>query len=343
MISATSPFNMSKLHKLKRRINSILSRFREVLNNKNIKENTQTYIDNIDLQTNQLLNNLPSDTTFANTFAKEVFQPYDTNPYMMRLGYHIVIKYLPVSTSVDMINQFIYNTCAIARDEKTTKHKILVEADNIKKSDDKKDTTKNINDDLSLNRTILDYTIYIINCMKKAVRLDQPSDEDAACYIFNMFVNQINTLKKFTNRVPDDAIPKILNSCKYAVKLVNIKETDSTATKKIPSSDINVHHVKKQIKDLHKGIRKGIPPPKNLAKLIKIIRATLSALSTCLQNDKIKENVNIFIHHLSSDVELDKCIQALKNQTNICSKNLQMNNNNTKILADIFSIISGLN
>lgn len=334
MITTTSPFNIKKLQKFKRRILSILQRFEEVLNNKQIKENTRPYIDNINFLIHDIQQSLPSDTKFANTFAEKVYQPYDNNTFMMRLGYHIVIKYLPLSTSIDMINQFIYNTCSIAKDEKTTKHKVLVEANVINKTDNKSTYTDT---KLSDDKSFLEYIEDIINYMKKTVRLNQPSDEDAACYIYNMFIKQMNYLKKITNKVPDDALPKIIHSCKYAADLVNVP----TKTNKNISTTFNVKVVKRKMKDLHKGVRKGIPTPKHLARLITIIRSTLSAFANTLKDDEIKNVVDIFVKHLVSDVHLNECIDKLRIETTVCSKNFQINNDSFKLLNDVFSIIRG--
>lgn len=347
----TSAYNLKQMHQLRKRISSIFQRFSDVLNSIQCSENQKEIdlsISFINAEVDTLKNSLPSDLHFIKIFAKDIYKPYSKCIYLQKIGYHIISKNLADRDKIDMIDDFIFKTTSIARDEKNYKHSVLLDATNLLKEEDNNNNNEAVSvfyskadeKDISFTKKFK----RIIMWLHDNLRLKQPSDEDAATFMNNHFKNYFDKIYIMIRKVPDKTFPNIIkNYDKMKFMFGYSSSSNFQGKKNMDNNKLEIKDstkgIRKKVQDVHRIIKKNLPRSSFIAGVIQKLRSLLSSLAVAIDNEIIDQKMNEIQDLIFNDDvkhKLDEFVQFVREESQ--EENAFYNNKSKdrNILIDIF-------
>lgn len=347
----TSAYNLKQMHQLRKRISSIFQRFSDVLNSIQCSENQKEIdlsVGFINAEMDMLKNSLPSDLHFIKIFANDIYKPYSKCVYLQKIGYNIISKNLADIDKIDMIDDFIFKTTSIARDEKNYKHSVLLDATNLLKEEDNNNEavsvfySKTDEKDISFTKKFK----RIIMWLHDNLRLKQPSDEDAATFMNNHFKTYFDKIYVMIRKVPDKTFPNIIKNYDkmkfmFGYSSSNFKGKNSMNNDKLEIKD-STKIIRKKVQDVHRIIKKNLPRSSFIAGVIQKLRSLLSSLSIAIDNEVIDQKINEIQDLIFNDDvkhKLEDFVQFVREESQRENAFYNNKSKDRNILIDIFRYI----
>lgn len=333
----TSAYNLKKINQIRRRISSLFSRFEDVLKSCiNETPDIQIYLNNLKQEQNLLKLSLPSDIHFVQLFAKQIYKPYTKCEYLIKIGYNVVNQNLPAHINISIIDDFIFKTCEIARNEKNYKHAVLLQASELIKMENNMSKSELKSEKTSVSKKLKNIILYIYDNL----RMNKPSDEDAATYMSNHVNDYFDKIYIMIKKVPDNAFPNIMNSydrVKFMFGYPKKDKENNEIKKSILNDSVNnTKNIRKKVKNVHKIIRQNLPQTSFMTTLLKKLRKFLYNLSQSVDNERI----DILIDEMKQIIFNDEVKNSLDDIVKfIYSNSSKMTCKEKDILSNIFQSI----